>query len=194
MKRFVAAVAIVTATVVGGLVVASPAQAGPAKEHYAMVVKDGPAYDQWFYVDEMDKIIGCAKCFLLFYFAPAEEHPEWQGGLMQGLDQLSQASVAGDERTAEALRARALESFTGAARVLDGAALRPGPASAFDPDSGRTFAIDAPWLDAAQADISAGISLLQAGFCDPKDPQPWARKAMEKFTKAFTEIATKKAI
>jgi len=64
----------------------------------------------------------------------------------------------------------------------------------FDPDKGRAFGIDAPWLDAAQADISEGISLLQAGFCDPKDPQPWARQAMEKFNKAFTEIATKKAI
>ena len=46
----------------------------------------------------------------------------------------------------------------------------------------------------AQADIAEGFSLLQAGFCDPKDPQPWARQAMEKFNKAFTEIATKKAI
>jgi len=87
-----------------------------------------------------------------------------------------------------------LESFTGAARALDGAAVKPGPASAFDPERGRVFAIDAPWLDAAQADIAEGFSLLQAGFCDPKDPQPWARQAMEKFNKAFTEIATKKAI
>jgi hypothetical protein len=193
MKRFVAAVAIVTAAVVGGLVVASPAQAGPAKEHYAIITADGPAYDHWFWIDEMEGLIGCNHCYLFLNFS-YEEHPQWQGGLMDGLDQLSEASVAADERTKAALQAQALESFTGAARALDGTALKPGPASAFDPDKGRAFAIDAPWLDAAQADISEGISLLQAGFCDPKDPQPWARRAMEKFNKAFTEIATKKAI
>jgi hypothetical protein len=193
MKRFVAAVAIVTAGVVGGLVVASPAQAGPAQEHYAIITADGPAYDHWFWIDEMEGLIGCNHCYLFlnFYY---EEHPQWQGDLMEGLNWLSEASVAPDERTEAALQARALESFTGAARALDGSALKPGPASAFDPDKGRTFAIDAPWLDAAQADISEGISLLQASFCDPNDPQPWARKAMDKFNQAFTEIATKKAI
>jgi len=193
MKRLATALALVAATVVGGLAVASPAQAGPAQEHYAISTVDGPAYDHWFWVDELEGIIGCNHCYLYlnFYY---EEHPQWQGGLMDGLNDLSEASVARDERTAAALQARALESFTGAARALDGAAVKPGPASAFDPERGRAFAIDAPWLDAAQADIAEGFSLLQAGFCDPKDPQPWARQAMEKFNKAFTEIATKKAI
>jgi len=192
MKRFVAALAIVAATAVGAVTLASPAQAGPAQEHYTILVKDGPAYDHWFYVDPEYRIIGCAKCFLLFYFAPPEEHPEWQAGLMDGLDQLSQASVSSDERTAEALRARALETFTGAARNLGGATLRPGPASAYDPTTGRTFAIDAPWLDAAQADIAAGMSALQQSFEEPV-PLPWRQLAARRFDRAFTEIATKKA-
>jgi hypothetical protein len=117
--------------------------------------------DYWFWVDEMEGIIGCPKCILLSSSSPRRTRT-WQGGVMEGLNQLSEASVAPDERTKAALQARALESFTGAARALDGSALKPGPASAFDPDKGRAFAIDAPWLDAAQADISEGISLLQA--------------------------------
>jgi len=204
MKRLVAALAVVAATVVGAVALASPAQAGPAQEHYAILVKDGPAYDQWFYVDPEYHIIGCAKCFILFYFAPEDEHPTWQGGLMEGLDQLSQASVARDERTATALRAAAMDSFTGAARNLSGATLRPGPASAFDPSTTRTFSIDAPWLDAAQADIAAGMDALQHSFADPEPdpwrpssepaPLPWRQLAARRFDKAFTEIATKKAI
>ena len=193
MKRLVAALAVVAATVVGAVVLASPAQAGPAQEHYAILVKDGPAYDQWFYVDPEYHIIGCAKCFILFYFAPEDEHPTWQGGLMEGLDQLSQASVARDERTAAALRAAAMDSFTGAARNLSGATLRPGPASAYDPTTARTFSVDAPWLDAAQADIAAGMDALQRCFADP-EPCPWRQLAVRRFDKAFTEIATKKAI
>jgi hypothetical protein len=192
-KRLVAALAIVAATVLGGVALASPAQAGPAQEHYAILVKNGPAYDDWFYVDPEYRIIGCPKCFLLFYFAPPEEHPEWQGGLMEGLDQLSQASVASDERTAAALRAAAMDSFTGAARNLSGATLRPGPASAHDPSTGRTFPIDAPWLDAAQADIAAGMDALQQSFSEPW-PLPWRQLAAHLFDQAFTEIATKKAI
>ena len=203
MKRVVATLAVIAATVVGGLAFAAPAQADPLTEHYAILIKDGPAYDHSFYVDPEYQIIGCAKCFILFYFAPEDEHPTWQGGLMEGLDQLSQASVARDERTAAALRAQALDSFTGAARGLAGAALRPGPASANDPSTGRDFPIDAPWLDAAQADIAAGMDALQRSFTDPEpdpwrpsdpSPLPWRQLAARKFDKAFTEIATKQAI
>jgi hypothetical protein len=193
MRRFVAALVAVAAVTLGGLAVATPAQAGPGQEHYAILVKDGPAHDHWFYVDPEYRIIGCAKCFLLFYFAEPEEHPQWQGGLMDGLDQLSQASVARDERTAAALRAAALDSFTGAARNLSGATLRPGPASAYDPATGRTFPIDAPWLDAAQSDIAAGMSALQHSFSEPA-PLPWRQLAARLFDEAFNEIATKKAL
>jgi len=203
MRRFIVAAVAIAAALLGGLAVAAPAQADPLLEHYAIMTKAGPAHDQWFYIDPEYHIIGCAKCFLLFYFAPEDEHPTWQGGLMEGLDQLSQASVARDERTAAALRAQALDSFTGAARGLSGAALRPGPASAYDPSTGRDFPIDAPWLDAAQADIAAGMDALQHSFTDPEpdpwrpsdpSPLPWRQLAARKFDKAFTEIATKRAI
>ena len=73
------------------------------------------------------------------------------------------------------------------------APLRPGPASAYDPDSRREFAIDAPWLDAAQADIAEGMAALQRSFDEPT-PEPWRQYAARKFDKAFTEIATKKAL
>ena len=193
MRRFIVAAVAIAAALLGGLAVAAPAQADPLLEHYAIMTKAGPAHDQWFYIDPEYHIIGCAKCFLLFYFGPEDEHPTWQGGLMEGLDQLSQASVARDERTAAALRAQAMDSFTGAARDLSGAALRPGPASAYDPSTGRDFPIDAPWLDAAQADIAAGMDALQQSFEDPL-PYPSKQLAARLFDKAFTEIATKKAI
>ena len=195
MKRFLAGLAVITATAVGALSLAAPAQADPLLEHYAIMTKAGPANDHSFYIDEQYQIIGCAKCLLIVYFypIPQDDHPTWQGGLMEGLDQLSQASVAPDERTAAALRARALDSFTGAARGLSGAALRPGPASAYDPSTGRDFPIDAPWLDAAQADIAAGMDALQQSFEDPL-PFPSKQLAARLFDKAFTEIATKKAI
>ena len=192
MRRLVAALAIVGATLVGGLAVASPAQAAPVKEHYSISVYGSNNLDYWYWIDQLEGIIGCPKCSYLFKLQP-EENPHWQGGLMEGLNQLSEASVARDERTAAALRARALDSFTGAARGLDGATLRPGLASAFDPDTGREFRIDAPWLDAAQADIAAGMDALQHSFDEPA-PLPWRQLAARKFDKAFTEIATKKAI
>ena len=195
MRRFIVAAVAIAAALLGGLAVATPAQADPLLEHYAIMTKAGPAHDQWFYIDPEYHIIGCAKCVLILYLypLPGDEHPTWEGGLMEGLDLLSQASVARDERTAAALRARALDSFTGAARDLSGAALRPGPASAYDPSTGRDFPIDAPWLDAAQADIAAGMDALQHSFDEPA-PLPWRQLAARWFDKAFTEIATKKAI
>jgi hypothetical protein len=180
--------------VVGGLAIATPAQAGgPAKEHYALWQQFGPSYEYWYWIDEIEGIIGCPKCFYLLQFVEPEENPHWQGGLMEGLNQLSEASVAADEGTAAALQARALESFTEAARGLDGATLLPGVASAFDPDSGREFAIDAPWLDAAQADIAEGMAARQRSLDDPQ-PEPWKQYAARKFNEAFTELSTKKAL
>jgi hypothetical protein len=193
MKRFMAAVAIIAATAVGALVVATPAQAGPAREHYSISVYGSDSIDYWYWIDELEGIIGCPKCYyrLKFTYSP-EENPHWQGGVMEGLNLLSEARVAADERTKAALQARALESFTAAARALAGGTLRPGPASAFDPASGREFAIDAPWLDAAQVDIAAGLDALQHSFEDPS-PLPWKQLAARRFDQAFTEIATKKA-
>jgi hypothetical protein len=53
----------------------------------------------------MDRIIGCPKCYVVFlYFAPPEEHPDWQGEPDEGWTSLSEASVAGDERPPERLQ------------------------------------------------------------------------------------------
>src|SRR5678815_3474894 len=126
MRRFIATLVAVTAATLGALTLASPAQADPLLEHYAIMTKAGPTNDHSFYIDEEYRIIGCYKCYVVFLYWPVvqEEHPDWQGELMEGLDWLSEASVAEDERTAAALQARALESFTGAARALDGATMK----------------------------------------------------------------------
>jgi len=190
MRRFVATLVAIAAATFGGLAVATPAHAGPGQEGYAVLL-NGQAVKYWLQVQELKHM--CWECLYMVEFPEQEKHPEWLGGLMEGLDQLSQASVARDERTAEALRAAAMDSFTGAARDLGGATPRPGPASAYDPATGRTFPVDAPWLDAAQADIAAGMTALQQSFEDPL-PYPSRQRAARLFDKAFTEISTKRVL
>jgi hypothetical protein len=63
----------------------------------------------------------------------------------------------------------------------------------YDPATGRTFPIDAPWLDAAQADIAAAMTALQQSFEDPL-PYPSRQRAARLFDKAFTEISTKRVL
>ena len=76
MKRFIAVLALVGATVVGGLAVASPAQAGPAQEHYAISTVDGPAYDHWFWVDNGDLQTKRALTVVMFFFTLAETNAD----------------------------------------------------------------------------------------------------------------------
>lgn len=194
MRRFAIVVATLAAAVLGGLAVTGPAQAAPPREQY-VVMSHGDVLHQWFWVDQLEGIIGCAKCVHWFDFRVGEvrvDETAIKGGILGGLGQLSEASVAGDPRVAERLRADALAQFTAAARELGRNELMAGPVGYYDPDKGVAVVAPTEWLASADQDIVDGIGLLQRSFTDP-EPSPWRTAAMRQFDKAFKQIAIKKA-
>jgi hypothetical protein len=178
----------------GGLAVAAPAQAKPRAEEYVAVTSRGDVLHQWFWIDQIEGIIGCAKCRHWFDVKTNVETPGLEAAvkahIMAGLGQLSEATVAGDERTRARLRAEALAQFTDAATALDGTALSPGAVGYYDPDKGVTIATDTAWLASADHDIVDGIGLLQQAAIDPR-PDPWRQAATDQFDQAFEQISTK---
>jgi hypothetical protein len=198
VRRFAIVLAALVAAVLGGLATASPAQAAPKLEGYMAVSPYGDKFPGWFWIDEMEGIIGCPKCLHWFDFNKSEVlHPEQEaglnGGIVAGLGTLSQAHVATDPRTRARLRAEALAQFTAATRALGRAGLRPGPVGYYDPAKDATVETGAAWLAAADEDIADGIGLLQRALAEP-DPTPWVEAAAAQFDEAFQEISTKKAI
>lgn len=195
MRRFAVVVATLVGVMLGGLAVATPAQAIPNAEEYVAVTSRGDVLRQWFWIDRLEGIIGCAKCRYRLDVKTSAETPELdatiKSDIMAGLGQLSGATVAGDERTRARLRAEAVARFTDAAKALDGAALSPGVVGYYDPDKVVTVATDTKWLASADQDIADGIGLLQQSLGGP-DPVPWREAAMRQFDKAFAQISTKK--
>jgi hypothetical protein len=197
MRRLAIAMTL-AATMLGGLIIATPAQAAPRAEQYVAIANRGDVLRGWFWVDQIEGIIGCAKCVHWFDLKISEVvKPEQEAAIntevIAGLTALSQASVATDPRTAAKLRADALAQFTTAARNLGATTAAAGDVGYFDPDKGVTVVAAAPWLSAADKDIVGGLTLLQRSFTDP-EPAPWRQRAAQQFDKAFKEISTKQAI
>jgi hypothetical protein len=197
MRRFAIVVATVAAVTLGGLAVAAPAQAEPKAEEYVMVASGGDVLRQWFWIDQLEGIIGCIKCRHWFDVKAQVEQPGLEavikGDLMAGLGHLSAATVAGDDRTRARLRAEALARFAHAARALGGSTLSPGPVGYYDPDKGVTVVTGTAWLAAADQDLVDGVTLLQRVAGDPS-PDPWKQAAMEQFDQALAQISAKKVI
>lgn len=192
MKRILAVMAA-AATATAVLVLPAPAQAAPVQERYITV---SPAGSQlgWFWIDQLEGIIGCAKCAWLIdlkksHELTAADEKLFQSTLMGGLGKLSAAKVA-DPRTAAVLRAQALADFQAGARALGTARVSVGVVGYYDPDTGRTTAVERPWLAAADQDLADGFANLQAAAVDPS-PLPWIQAAQKEFDKAYAEISAK---
>jgi len=198
MRRIGAVLATLLVAVLGG-VIATPAQAGPPqREGYLAITAYGDKFPGWFWIDEMEGIIGCPKCLHWFDFHKSQELRVEQeaaviGGVIAGLDLLGQARAATSPRIRAALRADALGQFISAAHELGGASLRAGPVGYYDPDRDATVETGSLWLAAADQDLVDGITLLQHSFEGPT-PDPWIAAAVAQFDEAFEEIATKQAI
>ncbi len=194
-----AIVAVLLGVMLGGLA-AAPAQADPPKaEGYIMITPYGHRFQGWFWIDQIDGIIGCAKCLHWLQLKPQEELRVEQAaaldrGIMAGLGLLSDASITTDPRRKAALRSDALTQFTSAARALGRTGVTAGPVGWYDPDKDDTWVADAPWLTAAAQDVADGLGLIQSVLVsgDPS-PDPWRQAAIQ-FDEAYGEIAGKKAI
>ena len=115
------------------------------------------------------------------------------GGIMGGLGQLSEATVAADPRTQARLRADALARFTSVTRALDGTALNPGVVGYYDPYKGVIVATNMAWLASTVQDIVDGVGLLQRSLSDPLR-HPSIQAAIRQFDKAFAQISSKKVL
>jgi hypothetical protein len=192
MKRILAVVAaLATATAV--LMLPAPAQAGPAQERYISISSTGDQLG-WFWIDQLEGIIGCAKCVWRIDLKKSHEltaanEKLFQSSLMSGLGNLSAAKVA-DPRTAAALKAQALADFQAGARALGTARASVGVVGYYNLDTRQTTAADRAWLAAADQDLADGFANLQAAATDPS-PNPWIVAAQKEFDKAYAEIAGK---
>lgn len=199
MKRIAIVLAALVATALGGLAAATPAQADPPRlEGYVAITPYGDKLQVWYWIDQMEGIIGCPKCLHWFDFKKSEElHVEQEialnGGITAGLGALSEAHVATDPRTRDRLRAEALAHFTAASRALGRASLSAGPVGYYDPAKDATVETGSEWLAAADQDVVDGIALLQEALARPGQV-PWLEAAVAQFDEAFQEISTKKAI
>ena len=196
MKARLVALAASLALVLG---LATPAQADPPRlEGYVLVDSSPGALTGWWWVDEMEGIIGCIWCLHWVdlhtsHVLPEHADKQLHAAVVTGLGKLGEARVATDPAVRARLRAEALELFTVAARALGDASVRLGAAGYYDPRTGATVVTGTAWLAAAGTDVGNGLTLLQRSFADPS-PQPWRRLATAAFDEAYTQIATKRVI
>jgi hypothetical protein len=188
MRRSRVLAAALVAVALGGTVAATPAQAAPKVEGFVAISAYGHHSAGWFWIDEMEGIIGCVKCLHWFDFEfthvlrPAEE-AGINAEIMTALGRLGQARVA-DPRTAERLRAEALDHVTGAARHLGDAGVRAGAVGYYDPDRDATVETGSAWLRAATGEVAAALTAL-------RDPAG-GRAALAHLDRAYEAIATKR--
>jgi hypothetical protein len=164
-------------------------------EQFVTTTPQGDLLFRWFWVDQTDRIIGCARCVDWFDFTagtlPASQVATLKTEIMNGLGSLSDASVATDARTKAALRSTAMGHFTTATHMLTGGmVLGAGPIGYYDPGTKAMVATSTAWLAAADQDIVNGITDLQYSIAGP-DPVPWLPAAVAAFDRAFTELSTK---
>ncbi|MBB5869099.1 hypothetical protein F4553_002478 [Allocatelliglobosispora scoriae] len=196
MKR---PVGLLAALAMAAAVIATPgvAQAAPRKELYAVVQSNGAALTSWFWIDELQGIIGCAKCawqidFRKTVVLTADQEKLFQASFLAGVTKLSEASVA-DPRTAAVLRSQATDQFAAAARSLGAGRALPGVVGYYDPDRQATIPSSQPWLQAADQDFADGLTLMQRAAGEPV-PVPWITRAMAEFDEAFAELSGKRVI
>lgn len=197
MRRTLAVmVSALTAAVLG---LPGTAHAGPVQERYVVVhASSGSTYTGWFWLEEMEGIIGCEQCSWLLDLIKSKQLPEldetiFQQNLIAGLTKLSEAKVADDPRTAETLRQQAMDRFTEAARALGSAGVRVGVVGFYDPAKRAKISAPRAWLAAADQDLADGFTLLQRSFSEPV-PLPWITAALAQFDEAYLELSQKKAI
>lgn len=198
MKRSMGFVAAMLAAALSAVVIQAPAQAAPKPEKYYAVGHVGDTLAKWFWIDEIDGVIGCERCFWLVDLGysvqpPLEIEKAFQEQLMAGMGKMSEAHVQRDPGAADRLRQEALVSFTSAARTLGSIGVRPGVVGYYDELKRAVVPASRAWLSAADQDLADGIGLLQRSLTDPS-PQPWIDAALGEFTEAYQEIAGKKAI
>jgi hypothetical protein len=107
-----------------------------------------------------------------------------------GLQYLGQAATGGDP----ALRSRALDQFTVAARLAGGARMRVAQVGVANRETGVFDPEPAPWLQAAGVDLTDGVSLLQQALADPEGAPRYRSAAAAQFDEAYSELATQRAI
>lgn len=195
MKHLVGMVATL-ATLMIVLGHARPAQAAPVREYY-VAVNLSETLQHWYWIDEVDGIIGCPRCVWLVDLETTVVLPSAQKlavlrGIMSGLKMLSDASVAETAELAAALRSEAQVQFELAARALGTAGLRTGVIGFFDPSTGAKVTSYRSWLAAADQDIADGIALFQRALVTGPDPQPWFTAGMAKFDQAYAKLRSKR--
>jgi hypothetical protein len=105
------------------------------------------------------------------------------GLIVDGLDLLVQAHTVSDKLAAAQLRGAALDRFGAAAGALGDRQPAVADVGYYDAGKDRFVSSPTPWLDAAGADIAAGLRLLRVGSIDP-DGDP-ARQ----FDRAYAELS-----
>jgi hypothetical protein len=197
MKRSLSFIAALAAALTLG-VGQAPAQADVRLEKYYAVSQYGDSLEGWFWIDEIDGIIGCPRCGHLIDLGKSRQldpslEKTFQHNLMAGLNLMSNAHATADPVAANKLRQEALNAFTVSARVLGTASVRPGVVGYYDPDKRLVVRTNDAWLAAADQDLADGIMLLKRALVEPV-PVPWRERALAEFTEAFNEIAKKRAI
>jgi hypothetical protein len=104
-----------------------------------------------------------------------------------GLRLLDQAATALDPAEVDQLRAAALEQFTAAATVLDGAFVQPGVVGVVDDKSGTVDPAQIPWLASAAEYLAGGLNLLVWG--SPIPEPAISHEAMQRFDAAYLELS-----
>ncbi len=198
MKRFTGFAATILAAVVATTLVQAPAQAVPRLEKYYVISQVGDKLQKWFWIDQIDGIIGCERCFWEIDLGtsvslPAAVDKAFHEQLTAGLAKMSDAHIQRDPAAAAKLQQEAMSAFSSAARSLGSASVRPGVVGYYDELKQTTVPAHRAWLAAADQDLSDGLTLLQRSFAEP-DPHPWRAAALREFTKAYAEIAAKRAL
>ncbi|BCB76422.1 hypothetical protein Pflav_028320 [Phytohabitans flavus] len=188
----------------GSVTVAAPSPAQASSLHLTYCF---PLYKQmpggWYIIEwhcfdipvEYDPNPCCLTDLAIDYGVNPVLPQDIQRGYLQqattGISLLVQAAGA-DPRTAAVLRARAEESFLGAARQLGGSRVTLRQVGIPDIKNNRLEPMPLPWLQAAGVDIADGLGLMQRALVEPV-PLPWKKAAMAEFENAAAQMAARHA-
>lgn len=186
--------AIVTFTTLLGLARPRAAHADPLAEKYVAVQPAG-YIETWFWIDELEGIIGCPRCGWMIDHVTdiritVSQKATFQSELMAGLSNLSNATIAATPEREATLRATAEGHFRNAARALGSAHLQRGQIGYFNPDTGARVTSYRRWLAEANDAIADGIAQFQRGLADPQ-PQPWFEAGMAQLDLALGLLGAK---
>jgi hypothetical protein len=193
-RRMMGAVLTVLAATAVSVGATAPAQAGPGGYLGHCYFIDGQLHCDYVAVN-WDWRWECPQCGVLIdygYDPVVREDVQAQIDhyLGAGLQYLGQAATGGDP----ALRSRALDQFTTAARLAGGARMHVKQVGVADAETGKFDPEPAPWLQAAGADLTDGVGLLQQALADPAGAARLRSAAAAQFDEAYNELAGQKAI